>query len=166
LIKGVIYERLTEFERDTVAYLESLSQMSLRDLLDAKGAPAVLERYLSKLFINLLAPLYDLVFVCCYLLVLYDWLSVFLAEDMSTLTPAKRLKFLERARAKKTQPDNKVDVLSQLEGAEGDKKKRKIEPARIRVPVSDKVSSPAAAAADEAAEAGGRHKLNPPPRRS
>jgi hypothetical protein len=50
LIKGVVYETLSEFERDTVAYLESLNQMSLRDLLDADGAPAVLERYLSKLF--------------------------------------------------------------------------------------------------------------------
>jgi hypothetical protein len=28
LIKGAVYERLSEFERDTVAYLESLSQMS------------------------------------------------------------------------------------------------------------------------------------------
>jgi hypothetical protein len=36
----------------------------------------------------------------------------FFVEDMSTLTPAQRLKFLEKARAKKAQPDNKVDVLS------------------------------------------------------
>jgi hypothetical protein len=50
LIRGAIYERLSEFERDTVAYLESLNQMSPRDLLDAESAPAVLERYLSKLF--------------------------------------------------------------------------------------------------------------------
>jgi hypothetical protein len=50
LIKGVVYETLSKFERDTVAYLESLNQMSPRDLLDADGAPAVLERYLSKLF--------------------------------------------------------------------------------------------------------------------
>jgi hypothetical protein len=48
---------LSEFERDTVVYLESLSQMSPRDLLDAEGAPAVLERYLSKLFVVLLALL-------------------------------------------------------------------------------------------------------------
>jgi hypothetical protein len=56
VIKGAIYERLSEFERETVAYLESLNQMSTRDLLDAEGAPAVLERYLSKLFMNFLAP--------------------------------------------------------------------------------------------------------------
>jgi hypothetical protein len=60
LIKGAIYDRLSEFERETVAYLESLNQMSTMDLLDAEGAPAVLERYLSKLLIGFPAPLYDL----------------------------------------------------------------------------------------------------------
>jgi hypothetical protein len=50
LIRGTIYERLSEFERDVVAYLESLNQMSHRDLLDAESAPAVLVCYLSKLF--------------------------------------------------------------------------------------------------------------------
>jgi hypothetical protein len=48
LIRGAVFERLSEFERDTVVYLESLNQMSPRELLDAEGAPAVLERYLSK----------------------------------------------------------------------------------------------------------------------
>jgi hypothetical protein len=52
LIVGAIYEQLSEFERDTVTYLESLSQISPRDLLDAEGASAVLERYLSKLFME------------------------------------------------------------------------------------------------------------------
>jgi hypothetical protein len=56
LIKGAVYERVSEFERDTMVYLESLSQMSHRDLLDAEGAPAILERYLSKLFVVLVAP--------------------------------------------------------------------------------------------------------------
>jgi hypothetical protein len=56
LIKGAIYESLSEFERDTVAYLESLNQMSPRDLLDAEGAPAVLEKYLSKLLHEFLRP--------------------------------------------------------------------------------------------------------------
>ncbi|KAK2443354.1 hypothetical protein QL285_014466 [Trifolium repens] len=41
LIRGAIYERLSEFERDTVAYLESLNQMSPRELLDVDRAPAV-----------------------------------------------------------------------------------------------------------------------------
>jgi hypothetical protein len=50
LIRGAICERLSEFESDTVAYLESFNQMSPRDLLDAESAPAVLEKYLSKLF--------------------------------------------------------------------------------------------------------------------
>jgi hypothetical protein len=49
LIRGAIFERLSEFERDIVVYLESLNQMSPRELLDAEGAPAVLERYLSEL---------------------------------------------------------------------------------------------------------------------
>jgi hypothetical protein len=48
LIKGAIYERLSDFERDTVAYLESLNQMNPRELLDADRAPAVLDKYLSK----------------------------------------------------------------------------------------------------------------------
>jgi hypothetical protein len=50
LIKGAVYERLSDFERETVAYLETFNQMSIKDLLDAEGTPAVLERYLSKLF--------------------------------------------------------------------------------------------------------------------
>jgi hypothetical protein len=51
LIKGAISESLSEFEMDTVAYLESLNQMSPRDLLDADDAPGILDRYLSKLFL-------------------------------------------------------------------------------------------------------------------
>jgi hypothetical protein len=72
LIKGAVYERLSEFERDTMVYLESLSQMSPRDLLDAEGAPAVLERYLSKLFVILLAILSDSFLICSFLLVSFD----------------------------------------------------------------------------------------------
>jgi hypothetical protein len=56
LIRGAIYERLSEFERDTMAYLESLNEMSPRDLLDAEGANAVLEKYLSKLFYKSFRP--------------------------------------------------------------------------------------------------------------
>jgi hypothetical protein len=48
LIRGAVYERLSEFERDTVAYLESLNQMSPRELLVADRAPAVLKKYLGK----------------------------------------------------------------------------------------------------------------------
>jgi hypothetical protein len=72
LIKGAVYERLSEFERDTMVYLESLSQMSPRDLLDAEGAPAVLECYLSKLFVILLAILSDSFLICSFLLVSFD----------------------------------------------------------------------------------------------
>jgi hypothetical protein len=57
LIKGAIYESLSEFERGTVAYLESLNQMNPRDLLDAEGAPAVLDRYLSKSLCESTRPL-------------------------------------------------------------------------------------------------------------
>jgi hypothetical protein len=64
LIRGAIYERLSEFERDTVAYLESLNQMSPRDLLDAEHAPAVLEKYLSKLLYKFPRPLARYVFYC------------------------------------------------------------------------------------------------------
>ncbi|WJX88182.1 hypothetical protein P8452_70294 [Trifolium repens] len=45
-------------------------------------------------------------------------------EDMSSLTPAQRREYLEKARRKKEQPDPKVDVLSQLDVGE-DKRKRK-----------------------------------------
>ncbi|WJX54578.1 hypothetical protein P8452_40446 [Trifolium repens] len=45
-------------------------------------------------------------------------------QDMSSLTPAQRREFLEKARRKKEQPDLKVDVLSQLDVGE-DKRKRK-----------------------------------------
>jgi hypothetical protein len=50
VIKGSVYERLSDFERQTVAYLKTLNQMSIKDLLDAEGTPAVLERYLSNSF--------------------------------------------------------------------------------------------------------------------
>jgi hypothetical protein len=56
LIRGAIYERLSEFDRDTMAYLESLNEISPRDLLDAEGANAVLEKYLGKLFYKSFRP--------------------------------------------------------------------------------------------------------------
>jgi hypothetical protein len=80
---------------------------------------------------------------------------------MATIDEAQRLKFLKRARAKKAQPNDKVDVFSKLEVAEGNKKKkkRKAESVRISVPVRGKAPSPAAAAVDEAVEAGGETKV-------
>jgi hypothetical protein len=62
LIRGAIYETLSEFERDTVAYLESLNHMSPRELLDVDRAPAVLDKYLSKLPSELLCFFVWLVF--------------------------------------------------------------------------------------------------------
>jgi hypothetical protein len=59
LVKGAIYESLSEFERDTVAYLESCNQMSPRDLMDADGAPGVMDKYLSKFTFRVHSP-----FVC------------------------------------------------------------------------------------------------------
>jgi hypothetical protein len=70
---------------------------------------------------------------------------------MSTLTPARRLKFVEKARAKKAQPDSKVGVLYQLEISEGDKMKRKGSDARISILVKTPGASPVAA--DQAANA-------------
>jgi hypothetical protein len=55
-----------------VVYLESLIQMSPRDLLDTEGAPAILECYLSKLFVILLAILSDSFLICSFLLVSFD----------------------------------------------------------------------------------------------
>jgi hypothetical protein len=79
---------------------------------------------------------------------------------MATIDKAQRLKFLKRARVKKAQPNDKVDVFSKLEVAEGNKKKkRKAESVRISVPVRGKAPSPAAAAVDEAVEAGGETKV-------
>jgi hypothetical protein len=48
LVRGAVYERLREFERETVAYLETLGQMSIGDLLDAECSNNALERYLRK----------------------------------------------------------------------------------------------------------------------
>jgi hypothetical protein len=48
LIRGAVYERLSEFERDTVAYRETLNQTSISDLLDVEGNSNALEAYLSK----------------------------------------------------------------------------------------------------------------------
>jgi hypothetical protein len=72
---------------------------------------------------------------------------------MSTLTPDQRLKFVEKARAKKAQPDSKVNVLSQLQISKGDKKKRKGSDARISIPV--KTYCPNPIFADKAANAEG-----------
>jgi hypothetical protein len=51
------------------------------------------------------------------------------------------MKFLMKARAKKAQPEDKVDAISQLEVVEGDKKKkRKAKTGRIRMEVPNKGS--------------------------
>jgi hypothetical protein len=87
----------------------------------------------------------------------------FFAEGMSTLTPAQRVQYLEKARAKKAQPDNKVSVLNQFEVGEGDKKKRKGDSSRISVPVRERASSPSAAVgAAEADEAPGETRAKSP----
>ncbi|WJX24072.1 hypothetical protein P8452_13226 [Trifolium repens] len=109
LIKGAVYERLSEFERDTMTYLESMNQMNPRELLDADRAPAVLNKYL---------------------------------KDMSSLTPAQRQQYLEKARRKKEQIEPKVDALSQLDVGE-DKKKRKND-SRISIQVKPSSSGPVA----------------------
>jgi hypothetical protein len=84
---------------------------------------------------------------------------------MATIDEEQRLKFLMRARAKKAQPDAKVDVLSKLEIAEGDKKKkRKADSGRISVPIPGKGSS-SVAAVDEAIEAEGETKVRSPPQK-
>jgi hypothetical protein len=60
---------------------------------------------------------------------------------MATISEEQRMKFLMKARAKKAQPEDKVDALSQLEVVEGDKKKkRKVETGRIRMEVPNKGS--------------------------
>jgi hypothetical protein len=91
------------------------------------------------------------------------WLtfSFFFVENMSTLTPAQRVQFLEKARARKAQAekekaDDKVDVLSQLEIGEVEKKKRKGGDARISIPV--KTSSPKPAAVGQAVDVEGEVK--------
>jgi hypothetical protein len=68
LIKGVVYETLSEFERDTVAFLESLNQMSPRD--SSRPFSSVI---LVSYFVNLLALLHNLslLFLVCSLLLLF-----------------------------------------------------------------------------------------------
>jgi hypothetical protein len=152
LIKGAVYERLSEFERDTVVYLESLNQMSPRDLLDAEGAPAVLDRYLSKFLWSLSLSCLSHFLCNCFPLYPFTDFNLSVVEEMSTLTHEQRMKFLEKARAKKAQPEEKVDALSQLEVGEGDKKKRKTNDARISIPV--RASSAGDLAADKSMDAG------------
>jgi hypothetical protein len=63
---------------------------------------------------------------------------------MSSLTPAQRLQYLEKARKRKEQPEKKVEVLSQLDVGEGDKKKRKGGDSRVSLQVRASSSSPVA----------------------
>jgi hypothetical protein len=48
VIKGTRYESLDEFERDNVAYIETLCVMNVGDLLSAEGHIESLEDYMSK----------------------------------------------------------------------------------------------------------------------
>jgi hypothetical protein len=52
------------------------------------------------------------------------------------------MQFLEKARKRKEQSEKKVDVLSQLDVGEGDKKKRKGGDSRLSIPVKTFSSSP------------------------
>jgi hypothetical protein len=88
------------------------------------------------------------------------WLtfSFSFVEDMSTLTPAQRVQFLEKARARKAQAEKEkandtVDALNQSEIGEVDKKKRKGGDARISIQVKGSGLNPAAVG--QAANAGG-----------
>ncbi|KAK2442993.1 hypothetical protein QL285_014136 [Trifolium repens] len=73
---------------------------------------------------------------------------------MSSLTPAQRLQFLEKARRKKEQPEPKVDILSQLDVGE-DKKKRKGD---SRISIQVKPSSSGPVAVEEVAKTEGEMK--------
>ena len=97
------------------------------------------------------------------LIVDFMWLtfSFSFVEDMSTLTPAQRVQFLEKARARKAQAEKEkagdtVDALTQLEIGEVEKKKRKGGDSRISIQV--KASGSNAAAVGQAANAGGEVK--------
>jgi hypothetical protein len=75
---------------------------------------------------------------------------------MATISEEQRMKFLMKARAKKAQPEDKVDAFSQLEVVESNKKKkkkRKADQGCIRMEISNKGSGSAVVAA---AEAGGQ----------
>jgi hypothetical protein len=74
------------------------------------------------------------------------------------------MRFVEKARAKKAQPDNKVDALSQLEVGEGEKKKRKTSDARISIPV--RASSASDLAAGKAIDAGETQVKSPTKKKS
>jgi hypothetical protein len=80
---------------------------------------------------------------------------------MSTLTPSERLKFLEKARAKKAQSGAKVDILPKQDIAEGDnkRKRKEKEQGRLTMEIPGKESgSGAAAVADD----GGELKIKSP----
>jgi hypothetical protein len=93
----------------------------------------------------------------------FMWLtfSFSFVEDMSTLTPAQRVQFLEKARARKAQAEKEkagdtVDALTQLEIGEVDKKKRKGGDSRTSIQV--KASGSNSAAVGQVANAGGEAK--------
>jgi hypothetical protein len=73
---------------------------------------------------------------------------------MATISEEQRMKFLMKARAKKAQPEDKVDAFSQLEVVESNnkkkKKKRKADQGCIRMEISNKGSGSAVVAAAEA----------------
>jgi hypothetical protein len=52
------------------------------------------------------------------------------------------MQFLEKARKRKEQPEKKVEILSQLDVGEGDKKKRKGGDSRVSLQVKASCSSP------------------------
>jgi hypothetical protein len=75
---------------------------------------------------------------------------------MATISEEQRMKFLMKSRAKKAQPEDKVDTFSQLEVVESNKKKkkkRKADQGCIRMEISNKGSGSAVVAA---AEVGGQ----------
>jgi hypothetical protein len=136
VIKGTFYERLSEFERETVAYMETLCIMNIGDLLHAESSFELLEAYLSKFvyllhFSCLIQSFCVLIFsICCF------------SETMRSMTDEERTKFVLKARAKKAQPDDvQVNPLSQLlveDEATRGKRKRKTEQGRISCPIPTK----------------------------
>jgi hypothetical protein len=122
VIKGTRYESLDEFEKECVAYIETLCIMNVGDLLKAEGYIEQLVEYMGEfLYYFLVSPLFILPWRLTF--------SFIFTERMRYVSQERRMEFLLRSRAKKEKDAALaasgevvavVDPLSQLIVADND----------------------------------------------
>jgi hypothetical protein len=122
VIKGTRYESLDEFEKECVAYIETLCIMNVGDLLKAEDYIEQLVEYMGEfLYYFLVSPLFILPWRLTF--------SFIFTERMRYVSQERRMEFLLRSRAKKEKDAALaasgevvavVDPLSQLIVADND----------------------------------------------